>query len=185
MRECIRAHFPLLVRWRPATVGLLPIVLLPICQQRCRRNQLWVTWEAGGGDVETAVNTDVTPLACNWHDIKTTPSLSLYHLFLRLTVLSCEWQSLEMCWAQFESRHSMGIWRHVKEGKWHLVPFDDMSLCADTSSTSITFFGKTARQLQFDTYLIWAQRVTWEPENSHRHSIVWRETSKASHAFCS
>ena len=130
----------------------VPIVLLPICQQRCRRYELWVTWEVGGGDVKTAVNTAaVTPLTCNWLDIKTTPSLKLTISEIGIW----DWQELKVSIFRNEQslsgtshRPSLGILRQVKEDMWHLLLLNYMSLSANISS--IVFIAFKLRQL--DSY---------------------------------
>ena len=86
--QCISTHaltFHYLCE-QPATVGPVPIVLLPICQQRCRRYELWVTWESGerGGNAKTA-GSQAWDIPC--HENHT---FSLYRTFLRLTgVINC------------------------------------------------------------------------------------------------
>ena len=69
LSQCISTQAGLTFHYLLCAIGnsWVPIVLLPICQQRCRRNQLWVTWEAGWGNAKTAVNTDMTtPLDMMW-----------------------------------------------------------------------------------------------------------------------
>ena len=121
--QCISTHaltFHYLCE-QPATVGPVPIVLLPICQQRCRRYELWVTWESGerGGNAKTA-GSQAWDVPC--HENHT---FSLYRTFL------IDWQELSIAMSQ---KMLKAIWvtsqhGNLKTGATAIKTLSSLSFC--------------------------------------------------------